>query len=117
VPYVSFDFPRWREVVVFAKLINLLFPDVRDVPLSYPWEPHILPTVVPTIGSMHFPLMGHSRNSSAVRCAVTEPEPIPSEREELERFQGLLPESQGHNLALTVLCVPYSLDSGLERGQ
>jgi len=25
VPYVSFDFPCWREVVVFAKLINLPF--------------------------------------------------------------------------------------------
>jgi len=29
-----------------------------------------------------------------------------------ERFQGLLPGSQGRNLALTVLCVPHSLDSG-----
>ena len=27
-------------------------------------------------------------------------------------FQGLSPESQGKNLALTVLCVPYSLDKG-----
>ena len=33
-------------------------------------------------------------------------------REELKRFKGLLPESQGQNLALTVLYVPYLLDSG-----
>ena len=32
-------------------------------------------------------------------------------RDQLKRFQGLLPESQGQNLALTVLHVPYSLDS------
>ena len=31
-------------------------------------------------------------------------------RDQLERFPGLLPESQGHNQALTVLYVPYSLD-------
>ena len=29
----------------------------------------------------------------------------------MKTFQGLLPQSQGQNLALTVLCVPYSLDS------
>ena len=28
-------------------------------------------------------------------------------------FGGLLPESHGQNLALTVLHVPYSLDSGI----
>jgi len=27
--------------------------------------------------------------------------------------EGFLPESQGQNLALTFLCVPYSLDLGL----
>jgi hypothetical protein len=32
--------------------------------------------------------------------------------ERLERFSEFLPESQGHNRALTVLHVPYSLDSG-----
>ena len=31
---------------------------------------------------------------------------------QLEKFQGILPKSQGHNMALTVLCVPDSLDSG-----
>jgi len=36
---------------------------------------------------------------------------IRARREQLEKFQGLLPESQGHNLALTALCVPSSLDS------
>ena len=33
-------------------------------------------------------------------------------RGQLERFYGLLPENQGQNLAVTVLYVPYSLDSG-----
>ena len=32
---------------------------------------------------------------------------------QLERFEGLSPERQGQNLALTVLCVPCSLDGGL----
>ena len=33
--------------------------------------------------------------------------------EHLEMFPGLLPISQGRNLALAVLHVPYSFDSGL----
>jgi hypothetical protein len=33
-------------------------------------------------------------------------------REPLERPYRFLPESQGQNLALTVIYVPYSLDSG-----
>jgi len=37
-----------------------------------------------------------------------------AKREQLETFYGLLPESQGQNLALTVLCVPCSLDRGLD---
>ena len=32
--------------------------------------------------------------------------------ERTKRVEGLVPESQGQNLALTVLYVPYSLDSG-----
>jgi hypothetical protein len=40
------------------------------------------------------------------------PSPLPSEREQLEGVQGLLIVSQGHRVALTGLCVPYSLDSG-----
>ena len=32
-----------------------------------------------------------------------------AKRKPLERFSGLLPESEGQNLALTVLCVPDSL--------
>ena len=41
-----------------------------------------------------------------------------AKREHLGRVQGLLPESQGHNLALTVLYVPYSLggDKDTPRG-
>jgi len=36
-----------------------------------------------------------------------------AKREQLKRLQGLLPESQGQNLALTVLYVPSSLHNGL----
>ena len=32
--------------------------------------------------------------------------------EQLQHFEGLLPEGQGRNLALAVLHVPHSLDSG-----
>jgi len=35
-----------------------------------------------------------------------------AKREQLQMCSDLLPESQGPNLALTVLCVPYSLDIG-----
>ena len=35
-----------------------------------------------------------------------------TKREHLERFYGLLPESRGQILALTVLCVPCSLGGG-----
>jgi len=35
-----------------------------------------------------------------------------SSLQQLTRCQGLLADSQGHNLAVTVLHVPYSLDSG-----
>ena len=37
---------------------------------------------------------------------------FPAKREQSQMFQRLLPESQSQNLALTLLCVPYSLDSG-----
>ena len=35
-----------------------------------------------------------------------------AKREHLQGVEGLLPESQGQNLAVTVLDVPRSLDSG-----
>jgi hypothetical protein len=35
------------------------------------------------------------------------------QKKHLKRFPGLSPESQDQNLALTVLHVPYLLDSGL----
>ena len=38
-----------------------------------------------------------------------------AQREHLQRFQGRLPESHGRNLAVTVLYMPYSLDSGRVR--
>ena len=33
-------------------------------------------------------------------------------REQLDRVSGLVPERQGQNLALTAVCVSYSLDHG-----
>jgi len=36
----------------------------------------------------------------------------PAQRQKLRRVHGLSPESRGQNLALTVLYVPHSLDSG-----
>ena len=40
--------------------------------------------------------------------------PIPSQakRKQLEKFEGLLPERQGHYLASTLAHVPNSLDTG-----
>ena len=38
------------------------------------------------------------------------------EREKFERFLGLLPESEGQHMALTVLHVRYMLDSGFTFG-
>ena len=35
-----------------------------------------------------------------------------AKREQNKTFQGILPVSEGHNLASTVFYVPYSLDSG-----
>ena len=40
---------------------------------------------------------------------------FPAKREQTKRLSGLLPESRGQNLALTVFCVPCSLDSGMVR--
>ena len=37
-----------------------------------------------------------------------------AKRDQLEKFEGLSLESQGQNLALTVLYASYSLDSGVE---
>ena len=39
-----------------------------------------------------------------------------AKRDPLKIFSGLLPESQGQNLALTVYYVPYSLESGTHPG-
>ena len=53
-----------------------------------------------------------SRNTPSGECDVNAR--FRAKREQLERFyEGLVPESQGQNLALTVLYVPCSLDSGL----
>ena len=51
-----------------------------------------------------------TRNSVGVQGASARAR---AKREQLERFSGLLSESQGQNLALNVLYVPDSLDSGV----
>ena len=38
--------------------------------------------------------------------------PAGSPAEQLKRFEGIVSPSQGHNLAVTVLHVPYSLERG-----
>ena len=43
----------------------------------------------------------------------TEQESRPKQKVEI--FQGLSPGRKGQNLALTVLCAPYSLDNGVSR--
>ena len=40
--------------------------------------------------------------------------PLPKEEGTIKKFQGLYSEGQGQNLVLTVLCVLYSLESGVE---
>ena len=49
-------------------------------------------------------------HKDARKRVTARPPRCPAERENPTRVQGLLPESQGQNLALNVLCVPYSLD-------
>ena len=51
------------------------------------------------------PRTGHSRVFALVRFRAN--------RKQLNKVQGLLREREGQNLALTVLHVPYSLDSGM----
>ena len=48
-------------------------------------------------------------------CGQARARPFRAESQHLQRFHGLLPESPGQNLALTVVYAPYSLDSGLVR--
>ena len=39
----------------------------------------------------------------------------PAKKQQLKRLEGLVPAGRGQNLALTVLYVHYSLDSGLAK--
>ena len=41
---------------------------------------------------------------------------VRAKRKQFKTFEGLLPENPGLNLALTVLHVPYSLDSEIKIG-
>jgi len=53
------------------------------------------------------------RNRELVMFPCVSHPRLPARREQLERFKGILPERQGQNQALTVLYVPYSLNSVL----
>jgi len=52
------------------------------------------------------------QDPAAVRSLHPAPDRFRSNREHLNIFEGLSPESQGQNLTLTVLYFPYSFDSG-----
>ena len=57
--------------------------------------------------------------ASISRSDVSPPPPVyrfRAKREQLKRFQGLLTESQGKNLALTVVYVPYGVPPSLASG-
>jgi len=49
---------------------------------------------------------------SSLKASGSCAKPLPRKEEQLESFQGLLPERQGQNLVLTVLNVLSSFDSG-----
>ena len=58
-------------------------------------------------------LSGELRRLLGLRLPVVPKLPLSSEEEQLNWFSGLLAKSQGPHWVLTVLYVPYSLDSGL----
>ena len=53
---------------------------------------------------------------SFLSCPMEFPNRFRAKRDQLATIQGLLHESQGQNLALTVSFAPYSLDSGYPQG-
>ena len=55
--------------------------------------------------------LGKFEGNSWVTCARGTRNRFRAKREHRKRVHGFLPESQGQNLVLTVLYVPYSLDS------
>ena len=57
-------------------------------------------------------MYGNPESITRICCLIGS---FQAKRGQRKRFQGLLPESQGQNLALTVLHVLYSLDSGLSK--
>ena len=66
-----------------------------------------------TVEALEYPLQDYSRNLFAVHFVggLARRDRFRANREPLERFEGVLSEGR-HNLALTVLCVPSSLESG-----
>ena len=42
-------------------------PFLAESPFPYPEEPHYVPTVLPTVGPMDYPLPGYSRNLQVPR--------------------------------------------------
>jgi hypothetical protein len=77
----------------------------------------ICPWVSSRVG--YLDLLRHAVDEAAcwphcpVRSCRSTARPFPRKREQLDTFKGLLPESHGHNLALTALYVPYSHKIGV----
>ena len=76
---------------------------MSEVPLQMPFEPSYSRQPILEIWVCR---RWFCAASSSTWCSVQGL----GDREQLEPSQGLSPESQGQNVASTVLCVPYSLD-------
>ena len=75
-----------------------------------------IPTAGLPQGPMDYELPSLGRRAPGCWCAGVETTHGPHPSEERTRSK-IPPESQGQNLALTVLYVPHSLDSGLAEGR
>ena len=67
----------------------------------------------PSLIMMHPPVIqrGGASNPRQAAWAFSDPTSRTARTEQLKMLQGLLPKSEGQNLASTVLCVPYSVHS------
>ena len=93
-----------------------VWPSLKSLPTCQ--HAHLTWLQPPQEGSPRWRLGAERRGEVSTTCQHTPPSPLNprfpvrfrAKREQLKRCQGLHPESQGQNLALTALCVPYSLD-------
>ena len=94
-----------------AALLKALAPGLHTVhhpSVPDPWRP-LLPNIQHTMHSGLGLTSQNTRSAGGLRPGSARG-PLPSEK---YTSQQSLFESQGHHLVLTVLCVPYSLDSGM----